>query len=780
MTEHAKAAPDLPFDIHREMVDSLFGRINVLFSGLVAHAVCLIVCWAATDDLMYFVGIPFFSAVVVYRLVVFHAFKRALPQIDNAAGLDKWERLYMIGGCLTALGVGIAASYAVLTSPTTIASAIGMGLVGGSMISVVGRNFSSLQNARLMTYACCFPLIVGFLLGGWVQGDHLVALTCVPLIIVVTTSVDMSKHLNGLLVGALRSVRVSEIGSQRFNAAISSMPNGLLMVDGDGKIVVSNERALDMLGLSSTDGITVQDALVGTVVDMAAVLAALRIPESEQDDFDSMTFETKYGNHLRFRVRHLESGEKRFMDDEWGGKQEGAYVLTILDVSKKVASDKRIQHLARTDVLTQIANRGHWESTSHDLVASLPRGGLVGLAVLDVDRFKLINDTLGHHIGDEVIKGVASRLVGVGDQRMFVGRLGGDEFVVLIPGLEDAEEARQVFNRVFAAISCTYVIDAHNVDVRCSGGAIVRTRETFNLHADMSRADMALYKVKRNPNQSWMLFDAALEEEYQSSIRIKHDLRHAIEKGKLEVVYQPIYDAKGERIVSAEALCRWEHPEAGPIPPSQFIALAEEIGVIGQLTEYVLRTACRDCANWNPAVTVSVNLSAIDLARDGIVDMISNALVASKMPPSRLCIEVTESVFVKDFDKTARTLLTLRGMGVKTSLDDFGTGYSSLSYMHRLPLNRVKIDRSFVLSIVTDPKTQQLFRAVVGLAKSLGFEVIVEGVEDRDQLEYVVSVAGVDMIQGHIFSHGLTNDDMISITDVKRPGWNNGKVLRLV
>jgi EAL domain-containing protein (putative c-di-GMP-specific phosphodiesterase class I) len=208
--------------------------------------------------------------------------------------------------------------------------------------------------------------------------------------------------------------------------------------------------------------------------------------------------------------------------------------------------------------------------------------------------------------------------------------------------------------------------------------------------------------------------------------------------------------------------------------------MAEEIGVIGQLTEYVLRRACRECMTWESDVSVAVNLSALDLARDGIVEIIASALVEASMPAEKLCIEVTESVFVKDFDKTASTLSRLRELGIKTSLDDFGTGYSSLSYMHRLPLNRVKIDHSFVKTIVKDKKTQQLFSAVVGLAKGLGFEVVVEGVEERLQLEKVLAVPGVDMIQGHIFSKDLSMAEMASLGNLRRPAFMEGKVIRLV
>lgn len=768
MPNNAVVSARLPFEVHREMVDSLFGRGKVIALGLVAHVTCVVACWVETDDLIYLAWVPYFVSVVIFRYITFIAYGQARAELDSDQALDGWEWRYSLGGLAVAFGVGCISAYAVFTAPHTLAPAIGMSLVGGTMISVVARNFGSLLNAKLMTYACCIPLLIGFLLAGWLQENYLVALAILPIYVIVSTSIDLAGYLHGLLVGALRSGRQSDIASQKFNVAIASMPNGLVMVDGNWLMIVVNVQAVGMLGLGSAVGMDLPSALRLYMVDPEAVLEAITNGRSRLDD-EEMTFETADGRWLQFRVNDLDIADKRYMDEEWGGKQEGAFVLTILDVSRRVVAEREMEHLARFDGLTQLANRRYWEEGTQAAVARLPAGSLVGLAVLDVDRFKLINDTLGHHIGDEVIRGVADRIRSVGDQRMFAGRLGGDEFVVLFPGVKSIDDARQFYDRIFRAISTTYVIDNHNVEVRCSGGVIIRSKEEFNLHADMSRADMVLYKVKRNHNQAWMLFNECLEEEYQSSIRIKHDLRDAIERGSLEVVYQPIFDAKGERIVAAEALCRWEHYEAGHIPPAQFIAMAEEIGVIGNLTEYVLRSACRDCMSWKSDVSVAVNLSAIDLAKDGIVEIISNALAEHRMPATRLCIEVTETVFVKDFEKTALTLSILRGMGVKTSLDDFGTGYSSLSYMHRLPLNRVKIDRSFVVSIVNDVKSEQLFKAVVGLANGLGYEVVVEGVETREQLERVVAVPGVDMIQGYIFAKGLTKDEMSVMTEERMP-----------
>ncbi|MBY3151348.1 EAL domain-containing protein [Rhizobium laguerreae] len=737
------------------------------------------VAWGSTDDTNYFFWVPVFILLVAVRIATFNAYDRAVAAITTMEQLDYWERIYIIVASATNLSVGLVAAYSGLTAPHSIAPAIGMGLVGGTMISIVGRNFGSLRNARVMTYCNCVPLVIGFGLSGVINDDYLVSLSAIPVVIVIIISNNIASYLHGLLLRALKTTRQSEIASQKFVDAIGSMPNGLIMVDGNQDMVVINDQARYKLGPLLSEGRPLFDAIRELMKDPDSLIDAIRTG-AIGEGIREVTYEALDGRWLRFRVSALSESTAKYLDEEWGGRQDGAYILTILDVSKNVAADREMEHLASYDGLTQIANRRFWEATTKRTVDELPDGSLVGLAVLDADRFKLINDTLGHNVGDKVIRGIAERIGMVADPRIFAGRLGGDEFVVLVSGLASIEEGRRIFDKIFSAISTTYVINSQNVEVRCSGGVIIRSKKEFNLHADMSRADMALYKVKRNPNQAWLLFDDNLEDEYQTTQRIKNDLRAAIDQGSLEVVYQPIYDAKGERIVSAEALCRWEHYDAGYIPPARFIAMAEEIGVIGKLTEYVLRTACRDCMSWNSDVGVAVNLSAIDLARDGIVEMISNALAAYSMPASRLCIEVTETVFVKDFEKTAQTLMILRNMGVKTSLDDFGTGYSSLSYLNRLPLNRVKIDRSFVIPIVEDQKAQQLFSAVVGLAKGLGYEVVVEGVEDRDQLEKVVSVAGVDMIQGYIFSRGLSNEEMRGMVEIRRPGWRDGKVIRLV
>ncbi len=763
---HSKVDQNLPLHIEKELLDSVFGRESILYIGMLTFAFAAFVSYEVTDDSL-FGFFPVFSFVIlVYRLYIFRLYEARKSLISSQDDIDAWVSHYIIGSVGATFAFGMMGGYSAFRYPNSLSTTICLGVVLGTMLTVVGRNFGSIKNVRYMTIACCVPMMLGFLASSIRTRELAILLAGVLLISVYAISMSLARYLRSLLMRALLSAQKSEISSRRFNVAISSMPNGLVLVDGAADVVVINGKAAAMLSLEADFTGNLAEGLRRVLDDrdVERVLGQLKRSGISGFERDGGEFQvaTVDGRWLQCEFNELGDTDGVIFDEETGGRHEGAAVLIIQDVTDKVRSNDALTEAACFDKLTALANRTHWEALVDSAVEEMEPSGLVAMCILDVDRFKLINDTLGHSIGDKVIAGVASRLKSIGDKRLIPGRMGGDEFVVMCVGLKEKGEVFELFDRVFSAISTTYVIAGNNIDVRCSGGVIVRRQAEFNRQADMNRADMALYKVKRNHDQSWMLFDEELEGEYLSTSMIKHDLRAAIDKGSLQVVYQPIFDTEGHAMVSTEALCRWEHYEVGYISPTQFIAMAEEIGVIGKLTEYVLRTACRDCRQWGADVAVSVNLSALDLARNEIVEMISTALRDFDLPPARLCIEVTETVFVKDFAKTAATLSTLNSMGVKTSLDDFGTGYSSLSYLSQLPLNRVKIDRAFVLGIADDRKAQRLFRGVVSLAKELEFEIIVEGVEDQKQLDFVSNVEGVDMIQGYIFSGVLTKEQMIS------------------
>lgn len=776
-----KARPPVPFVTRRKMLELAFGREGVLWGGHLTICAAAAVSYSYTGDI-HFGWAPLYLTVVFFlRIANFRSFKARAPEITAWDELRAWERKYVLLSGLAAAGVGTYAGYATFFYPNTMVTTIAVGTVLGSMLTVVGRNFGARGAAGVMTVGCCVPLMGGLILQAFVSGDVKAALAGAMLAVVIFNAFDLGQYLYNLLLLALTNERSSQITSHRFDLAVASMPNGFLLVDGQGGIVFMSDVARRLLGLAKSDAPHFMAALEPVLepTSLARIETQMRLKKYLSGA--PLVVRTTDEKWLRIEMRELNRTEEAIFVDEMDPAQDGALVVAMHDITQSRLDNLELARMARFDGLTQLSNRNHWEEQVLERVRGTRPDRRVALAVFDIDRFKLINDTLGHAVGDKVLQGVASKLGSLDDPRLVAGRFGGDEFVVLFHDVAGEEEVREVFNRVFSAVSSTYVIEARNVEVRCSGGVVVRRPADFNLHADLSRADMALYRVKRDPDRAWALFDERLEEEYQTDLRIKNDLPRAIERGDIRVVYQPIHDAATRKVVSTEALSRWEHEAAGFISPSRFVPMAEEIGVIGQLTEYVLRTACRDCVSWGADVGVSVNLSTIDLSRNDIVPMIERALEESGLPPSRLCIEVTETVFVKDYAKTVAALTVLGKMGVKVSLDDFGTGYSSLSYLAHLPLNRVKIDKAFVNDVVTDGRAQRLFNGVVRLAKELKFEVIVEGVETEAQLDYVRGVGGVGMVQGHVFSGAIPVGEMVA----RRAAETDGKgerqpVLRLV
>ena len=755
----------VPLAVRTAMVESLYASPGMVLIGGAAGVVLSGMSYLLHGDHLISLWAFVIVAIAALRMLLVVVRRRFGSRVPPSEELAKWETLYMVGSICSQGSIGLLVSLAAIRHPDSAFTFAALATSLGSSLSVGTRNYQSRILVHASITACCFPIIVAFAFNGYMGNNHSSLVLAVVMVFVQALSMSIAGYVRKQFLDALTKSRLYEISSRRFNLAISSMPNGLMLVDGDGRLMVVNAKAAEMLGISPEyDGrlsgvletAFEADSAAKVVGEFRRVGSAVRTAPAEQ-----LQVETKDGRWLQCEFNDLGSGG-HVLTEDIGGKHVGAAVMIIQDITDKVVSNEALREAACFDKLTGLPNRRHWETLVDGRVGSLPASALVAMCILDIDRFKVINDTLGHHIGDEVIAGVAARLLSVADGRMICGRLGGDEFVVLVAGLMAREEVDGLFDIVMSAISTTYEISGHKVDVRCSGGVIVRSGAEFNRPADMSRADMALYKVKKNREQLWKLFDDALETEYEASIRIKHDLKGAIRNGELLVVYQPIFDVGGEVMVGSEALCRWVHPDAGPIPPSQFIAMAEDLGIIGNLTEYVLRTACRDCKAWGADVAVSVNLSALDLARDEILGLIKTALADYELSGDRLCIEVTETVFVKDFVKTAETLRALNEMGVKTSLDDFGTGYSSLSYLSLLPLNRVKIDQAFIADIANDRKAQRLFLGVVSLAKALEFDVVVEGVERHDQLDFVRAVPGVDMIQGHIFSHAFTVEEMVS------------------
>jgi len=373
---------------------------------------------------------------------------------------------------------------------------------------------------------------------------------------------------------------------------------------------------------------------------------------------------------------------------------------------------------------------------------------------IDLDHFKDVNDTLGHPVGDELIRNVTLRLSHTLRGDDLVARLGGDEFAVISSIGDDSTKMLAVAQRLIAAICAPYVINRQNIVIGASIGIAVIDRKCGAAADIMRYADMALYRAKNEGRNRACIYDAAMDADLSNRKLLEGDLREAIENNHLKLLYQPIVNKSGETVVGVEALCRWTHPTRGEIPPSEFIAVAEHSGLIIELGGWVLRRACLDGKAW-PGLTVSVNVSPLQFRRADFFDVVQRTLSETAFDPSRLEIELTESVLLGNVDTAEAGMLRLKALGVRLALDDFGTGYSSLLYLRRLPFDKLKIDRSFVLAIEKAADAAAIVHAVVSLGRGLGMKVTAEGVETADQ-QLFLRAAGVHFMQGYRFGKAVT------------------------
>jgi diguanylate cyclase len=419
------------------------------------------------------------------------------------------------------------------------------------------------------------------------------------------------------------------------------------------------------------------------------------------------------------------------------------------------AGESRLRHLAMHDPLCGLPNRIFFSERLEAVIEEV-RGGTAPAAVfyIDLDHFKDVNDTLGHHVGDELIRNVTLRLSHTLRGGDLVARLGGDEFAVISSIAGDSEEMMGLAQRIIAAICAPYIINSQNIIIGASIGIAVIDDKCGTATDIMRYADMALYRAKNEGRNRACIYDAAMDADLSSRKLLESDLREAIDNDRLQLVYQPVVNKSGETVIGVEALCRWTHPTRGEIPPSEFIAIAEHSGLIIELGNWVLRRACIDGKAW-PDLMVAVNVSSLQFRRIDFVEVVERILHETRFDPGRLELELTESVLLGNVDTAEVAMLRLKALGVRLALDDFGTGYSSLLYLRRFPFDKLKIDRSFVLSIEKAADAAAIVHAIVSLGRGLGMKVTAEGVETADQ-QLFLRAAGVHSMQGFRFGRPVT------------------------
>lgn len=531
----------------------------------------------------------------------------------------------------------------------------------------------------------------------------------------------------------------------QLDTALANMANGLALWSGDKHLLLFNSRLSEVLGVPEEriwSGMSFDEFLqarydVGSVADTSF--------ETYHRDTMAMV-ERRQACGLVYTGRDgrtLSLLHRPTVLDGW--------VTTYEDVTERHTANAKISFMAHFDPLTGLSNRTLYDQRLEEALANARlSGGQIAVFGLDLDQFKPVNDTLGHAAGDKLLKAVGKRLSGLLRDTDLVARLGGDEFAILMPlPAEGSRGHLSLAGRVVTSLSEPFNIDDQQIVIGVSVGIALFPRDGSTGSELLRCADIAMYRAKEAGRNTFLLFEAVMDEELQDRRALERDLRVAIETESLKLHYQPIVCCSTSAVEGYEALLRWDHPERGSIPPSVFVPLAEETNQMLRLGKWVMDTACLTAAGWEGQTRVAVNLSPVQFRQHDLVEMIFNALEQAGLDPTRLEIEITEGLLIDDPDRTVDILTRFRAAGIRISLDDFGTGYSSLSYLRHFPLDKIKIDKSFVDNMASDSQSASIVKSLVSLAHTLNLAVTAEGVETREQLDALQQHC-CDQVQGYL------------------------------
>ncbi|ODT74312.1 MAG: hypothetical protein ABS76_37305 [Pelagibacterium sp. SCN 64-44] len=532
----------------------------------------------------------------------------------------------------------------------------------------------------------------------------------------------------------------------RLDAAVNNISQGLCMMDARGRLVICNEpyARIYNLPVELLKPGTQLEHILSHLFDMGMSAGGTR------EDYIAWRRDViarrEYGKNI-----HELNGRTIMMQHH--PMKDGGWVSTHEDITEQRQNEARIRHLARHDALTDLPNRIEFLEQMAKTEAGLSRGEMAAVLYIDLDHFKAVNDTLGHAVGDEVIKQASARLWGTTRETDVLARLGGDEFALLMRPIDSAADAARVADRIIKSIGTPMLIGGQQIEIGASVGIAIGPGDGVKTDALVKNADLALYRAKSEGRSTYHFFEAGMDADLQMRRSIEAGLRMALQRGELRLVFQPLLGLRENRVTCVEALLRWDH-EGRTVSPVEFIPIAEETGLIVAIGEWVLREACRTASSWPGDVRVAVNLSPIQFKSRDLLNVVQAALKDARLAPTRLELEITESLLLAENDTNLKVLHDLRAMGVRISMDDFGTGYSSLSYLRSFPFDKIKIDRSFMRDLTSRGDSQAIIKAVIGLGQSLGMSTTAEGVETEEQLD-LMRAQGVSEVQGFLFSPPL-------------------------
>ena len=737
LNRSAAAANAIPEEVRARLLASLFERrdsiVNagvggILVGGIVAFSVSA--AWAAWWLAAH--TILFLARLV--HIARFHV--RTAP--DPIAEAPR----FAVGGICSALLWGVLGGLSLLLLDDALLQAAVVITASGVAGGTASRNAGYPALAKMQVAATLILTAVG----GAARAEPLYLFIAMLCLLHVHSLVSLVSRLHAdqlalLLTSRERSAMAEALACQneRFEAALDSMSHGLCMFDAQHRVVVHNRRYVELCGDGESDvapGTPLRDLFANN--DRA----------SDPDQAFS-ALQATLAAHGRAEFEHVVAG--RILSITYSATSSGGMVAVYADVTDRRQAEERLAFLARHDSLTGLPNRTQFAEVSERALSREAAGeAATAVLCLDLDRFKAVNDTLGHPTGDALLRAVAGRLSETVGAEGLVARFGGDEFAVLVERTCLAS-ATALAERIVRALSAPYVLDDKQALIGASVGIAIASVDGTDPETLIKHADLALYRAKSDGKGTWRLFELVMDTEAQARRRLEIELRNALIDGSFELHYQPCINLASGRTATCEALLRWRHPSKGLIEPDEFIGLAEEVGLIIPIGDWVLRQACAEAMRWPESMRVAVNVSAVQFRARTVVPAVVSALAASGLAPHRLELEITETALVEDEAGTLKALAQIRSFGVRVAMDDFGTGYSSLSYLRSFPYDRIKIDGSFVGGLSDNAECAAIVRAVNGLGASLGIAVTAEGVETVEQLNFV-RAEGCTEAQGFLMS----------------------------
>jgi diguanylate cyclase (GGDEF)-like protein len=748
---------EVPEDIYRAQVDAMFCDFRSLWIGaLAAGLMTLCVSFESSNAEFAIIAVAL-MLVGLLRCFAMSIYHRSDATIRGARALRTWEVLYVAGA---ALHVGLLGAFCILSfakGGDSFAQVTSLTGTAFFLVGIPGRNFASNLLVNVLLLIAGVLMFTALSVAGgyyWFLG----------FLVVLPSFLAMRKisfRLRGVYLDALLRARDVSVLADRFDTALNNMPHGLAMRDEDGRVVVTNQRLLDLLklrpGSSDTKG-TIEELLrrsgeAGGVCkdEIIEVINGLDL-RTGGEAFEELLLQTTNGRRLSLTLQPMSNG--------------GAVVL-FEDVTERKVAQARINELARFDPLTGLPNRTEFHERAECQLSSMAPSASRAMMFVDLDQFKQVNDTLGHSVGDKLLRAVAERMLSMTSSADLVARFGGDEFVVLLRAVSDRGHVAGIARAIIEQLSKPYQIGAHQIGIGASIGIAIASENCLDIGSLLRNADMALYQAKAEGRNTWRFFEAELEIKAQSRRNLELDLRRALGENEFELHFQPIYNLAKKRFSSCEALIRWNHPTRGRVPPTVFVPVAEEMGLILELDDWVLRNACSACAAWPTDVRVAVNISALHFRDRQVVESVKAALGESQLAPHRLEIELTETALLQNIQMTRSVLNELRQTGVRISLDDFGTGYSSLSYLNSLPFNKIKIDRSFLRGLERESRALKLLNGITRLSADLGLLVVMEGVETEEEFKLITDHTAVDEIQGYLLSRPAAKNEISAMFDAR-------------